>query len=402
MRDWLSTLFPASYKGVPFEVETDGEEGGRRIEVHEFPLRDDPFLEDLGEAARYFSVTAYLASDAADAQAAGLTAAATSKGPGTLVLPAHGPIQARCQTFSRSREKDKAGYIAFEMKFVREGAAFALSSVPFLANAVFAAASALASVLSSTARRNIAISGQPDHVIAPTIQRFQIGIARLGQIRGGVSLDPDISVAAEREVNRLFATMPSLLSPTDGFDPDLPGRIADLAVSLSDGMDPASAERAFGDWLEAPLPAIDQIGLTASEFQAADNQRQTAVLFRLAALRAYCEALTRRAFPSRREAISARANAVEYFQAELDRTFGAEDAELAQALETLRGTLLDYLTRAVIDLAPVVVVEASRKLPALAWAWALYQDPTRATELVSRNNAIMPTFMPLSFEALAR
>ena len=42
-----------------------------------------------------------------------------------------------------------------------------------------------------------------------------------------------------------------------------------------------------------------------------------------------------------------------------------------------------------------------RSLPALVLAWKLYQDPSRAAELVARNDIPHPSFMPLRFNALA-
>jgi len=124
-RDWLKTLWNASYKGTPFFVEKDEEDGGRRIVVHQFPMRDDPFLEDLGEDKRGFEVTAYVASDSADTDAGSLVATCATRGAGVLVLPTHGPITVRCLNFARERSKDKHGYIAFSLKFIREGAASA-------------------------------------------------------------------------------------------------------------------------------------------------------------------------------------------------------------------------------------------------------------------------------------
>ena len=44
-------LRPASFRGVAFEVESHSESGGRRIELHEYPLRDTPYAEDLGKKA---------------------------------------------------------------------------------------------------------------------------------------------------------------------------------------------------------------------------------------------------------------------------------------------------------------------------------------------------------------
>jgi len=123
---------------------------------------------------------------------------------------------------------------------------------------------------------------------------------------------------------------------------------------------------------------------------------------RLAALGAWAEALTRRAFAARPEAIEARAEAAERFDAELAGLIGADDAALSLAVQELRDRVVDYLSRAILDLAPVVTVEANLRLPSLWWAWRLYQDPLRAAELVGRNRIAHPSFFPERFEALAR
>src|SRR5262249_44660539 len=71
------------------------------------------------------------------------------------------------------------------------------------------------------------------------------------------------------------------------------------------------------------------------------------------------------------------------------------------ALQALRGAVVAYLTQLIVDLAPVVTVTASQSMPALWWAWRLYQDPTRVIDLVQRNDVRHPSFMPETFEALA-
>src|SRR5581483_10553408 len=125
-RDWLATLWPASFKGFPFFLDSDEEEGGRSLKVHEFPHRDDPFVEDLGQAPRIFKGSAYISGDLADIEALAFSELLASPGSGILMLPSRGPVQVRCKTFARKNEKDKLGYIAYSVEFVREGAPLAL------------------------------------------------------------------------------------------------------------------------------------------------------------------------------------------------------------------------------------------------------------------------------------
>jgi prophage DNA circulation protein len=63
---------------------------------------------------------------------------------------------------------------------------------------------------------------------------------------------------------------------------------------------------------------------------------------------------------------------------------------------------VDFLSRAILDLAPVISVSANLVMPSLFWAWRLYADPARSTQLVTRNKVIHPSFLPAEFEALAR
>ncbi|HUB49054.1 MAG TPA: DNA circularization N-terminal domain-containing protein [Acetobacteraceae bacterium] len=60
---WAANLQPASSRGVPFAVEVDTYRGGRRIVLHEYPYRDDPWPEDTGRATRRITITGFLLGD---------------------------------------------------------------------------------------------------------------------------------------------------------------------------------------------------------------------------------------------------------------------------------------------------------------------------------------------------
>ncbi|EGK8325810.1 DUF2313 domain-containing protein [Escherichia coli] len=58
--NWRDNLYDASFRGVPFSVESDEGSFGRRVQVHEYPNRDKPYTEDLGRATRRLTINAYL------------------------------------------------------------------------------------------------------------------------------------------------------------------------------------------------------------------------------------------------------------------------------------------------------------------------------------------------------
>lgn len=416
-RNWLESLFPASFKGVPFFVERDWESGSRRIVEHEFPMRDVPFLEDLGEGVRHYDVTAYVASDAADADAASVIAVCATRGPGSLVLPAHGPIVVRCLNFERSRHKDKHGYEALELRFTREGVSSALVSVANLANLVFvsAEATALQAALSFAAATVTAL--QPDYVVDAAVNGVQDNASALEAIRTSSPVDPMVSAAQQTEIQAIFdaastitetpAVGAGVYATTAGENAnspavDLGARIVASARALSAGMPASNAVAQFEElFTSAQVEVAAPLYVTPGTLQEAANAAAAAQLLRMSALMSYAEAIARTTLSDRPSAITLRANVAEYFESELV-VVNAADIALAKAIMSLRDSVIDYLSRAVLDLAPVITVEANLVLPSLFWAFKLYQDPTRALEIAARNQLPHPSFVPTEFEALAR
>lgn len=416
-RDWLKTLWSASFKGVPFFVEKDDETGGRRIVKHQFPMRDTPYLEDLGEDVREFEVTAYVASDSADGDAASVVAICATRGPGTLVLPTHGPILVRCLNFARDRSKDRHGYIALRLSFIREGASSALASVASLANFVFIQADSMALTAALSFAGAIQFSGVADYVQEAAIGGIQDNAAALEAIRTSTPVESAVSSAQRIEIQSIFDTAPSVTATpvlgagvyatpvgrsTNSPAADLAARVIASARALGDALPAGGAVTAFeatfvGAQITVPAPAFQ----TPNTLAEASNVNVSNQAMRLAALTAYSEAVARIRLNDRPAAITLRANVAEYFESELLVT-SAADVDLAHALMKLRDAVVDYLTRSIIDLAPVIQLEANMILPSLFWAWRLYADPMRSSELVARNKIPHPSFVPEAFEALAK
>lgn len=111
-------LVGASFRGVPFFVESGERSGGRRAVVHEFPLRDDPFVEDLGRRARTFRVEGYVVGDDyLEQRDALLEALEDVSGPGELVHPYHGARRAICVSVAVREARADGGMAALSMEF---------------------------------------------------------------------------------------------------------------------------------------------------------------------------------------------------------------------------------------------------------------------------------------------
>ncbi|WIG52478.1 MAG: Phage tail/DNA circulation protein Mup43, N [Afipia sp.] len=402
-RDWLSTLWPASFKGVPFYFESDKEEGGRGLIVHEFPNRDDPFVEDLGEAPRYYSGSAYVHGDEADQLASSLKAALASRGAGTLVVPYFGPVTVHCQTFERQTQRDQMGYVAFEIKCVRAGASSALISVPFLQNQAFVAVDRAASAVAALFPRTIATAGQPDFVVAAVTDTLQSAAAAVDVLRQTYPIDPAASGKLRDALSGLINEVPAAVTNAPAGDDasSIAAALISSVRTLGDALPASSAQKAALEYVEAFAIGADA-PISPMTRIAASNAEAAARVARLAGLMAYAEAVLRSTYSSRPDGVTARAEVAERFENELFDTTGAANAALYVALDDLRGRVIAWLTAKINDLAPVITVESARIMPALALAWSLYADPVRSDELVARNGVRHPTFMPRLITALSR
>lgn len=97
----------ASWKGMPFHVETSSDEFGRRGEVYEYPLGEETGYKDLGRKARRFKVEGYLIGGDQIGQSNAMAMAAESPEPGILIHPMFGPQLVACVTLTSSGDYKK-------------------------------------------------------------------------------------------------------------------------------------------------------------------------------------------------------------------------------------------------------------------------------------------------------
>ncbi len=96
---WAEHLRPASFRGVPFGVMSGESVFGRRVAVHEYPYRDQAWVEDLGRSTRRITIKGFLIQesliyDAPDVftQRDNLIAACEAGSVGTLIHPTLGDL----------------------------------------------------------------------------------------------------------------------------------------------------------------------------------------------------------------------------------------------------------------------------------------------------------------------
>jgi prophage DNA circulation protein len=356
----------------------------------------------MGDGPRIYRVVAYMASDTADTDADSLVMALSTQGPGTLVLPTFGPFQARAQKpWSRVRERDKGGYIAFDLTFVREGAATYNASPVYLAQLAFDAADALGAATSLMAG-TLAVAGQPNWINAATVAALDEIPAALESIRTGATTETTGSAAVGVANVAATAAIPAAVDGVNGLDTSIVSTLTANAVALAAAMTPQNAMGAFSSAVGAfPAPVLTQPTLTPSAGVLQSNAATLAQIARLILITAYVNALLNASYASRPDAVAARDELNALLDNELAAAVGEESVSLIVAIGDLRGTATAYLSALAISLKPMIIVTTARSLPSIVLAWRLYGDPTRAAGLVASNDVKHPSFMPLRFAAVA-
>ena len=119
---WRDNLVPATFRGAGFQIdESESPIAGRRVQTHEYPGRDEPFIEDLGRRTKTYSFDAWVVGDDYADQRDRLIDACDAAGPGELVHPYLGSREAFC-TACDLTERTREGRMArFSLSFTEAG-----------------------------------------------------------------------------------------------------------------------------------------------------------------------------------------------------------------------------------------------------------------------------------------
>lgn len=125
---WKDQLRSASFRGIPFKIFSASTSIGRRSVVHQYPFRDKPLIEDMGQDADEFTIEGFVLANLDNDQdyfneRDSLISALREKGPGTLIHPFFGELEVSLLGKSPVSESFSEGGIArFTMTFIQSEA----------------------------------------------------------------------------------------------------------------------------------------------------------------------------------------------------------------------------------------------------------------------------------------
>jgi prophage DNA circulation protein len=402
-------LRPGTFRGVPFKIEEHSHPLGRRTALHEFPGRDDPYVEDLGRKTRRHTLDLFVVGRDYVAERDALREALEAKGPGELVHPYLGRMTVQVEEATLRESTKDGGLARFSVTFVeidRTRDFFTPVVEPDTLKNVDLRASAAAAAVQSTFASAWDVAKQAPSVAAAGQSLLEKWTERVRELQNRVPKIPAAVFSAIAAIRALSNTSSTLIRS--------PFNLAAQAIALLGDV---------RDWVQQPLDALrlyqdlslfgdglaNVLGTTASKQRRRTNQAAFVSLAEVAAVIEGARTTALIAYPTTTDARRVR----DTWSDALDAQMAAAPSDAVySALQALRAAMLDDLNRraggAPLETAAtwrteagqmpdLVVLTPAATLPTLVLAHSLYGTASlteRADELAARNRIVHPGFVP--------
>lgn len=381
-------LKPASFRGVPFKVSESDIEIGRRTEVHEYPKRDKPWVEDLGRATRSFEVNGFVLGDDYVDQANRLIGALETEGSGTLVHPWLGTMTVTVKDPARLHFDEGLGQATISMSFVESGElTFPSAGSATQAQSRLAADGLQTSAISDFAK-NFSVSGFQDFVSSEAKGLIS---SVVGTLSGGTLSGLD----AVGYASRAASALQTIMSLVSGSSSNLGWSIASFLgitpyvnvvtqwSSLINSLVGASGSHSFSN---PSAPVI----YTPSRQQAYINEVAVNSLARQSLLVQAVGASSLMDVTTYDDAVAVRDNLI----SALDNEAMTASSATYVALQAAKAAVWQDITVRASDSARLTTITPAETSPALVLAYEYYGDAARADEVSERNRIVRPGFVP--------
>jgi Mu-like prophage DNA circulation protein len=390
---WKEQLQPASFRGVKFKVDSAEMRFGRRNQVHEYPMRDDPFSEDLGRRAREYSFNAYILGDNyfKDRDAL-IKAIEGDKSPGTLIHPSLGSKTVVPKDCTVGFSNKEGGIETFTLTFSEAGEKKFPTSGFNLKSLVGLKADGLLS----------AATGYLEKVYNVVDFIDDVANQATGLLNSFTDIVDNAVGLATGLVEPFYSSFKTVLSTFKGtigsFIPSgssVGGNVEEVLTSLTK-IFPSQKDviRAHARVLTygGSFKVVTQT--TPTRVQTAKNQDVMIATVRAIALSQIAVAVSNYEFPSKQDAVKQRDAAVELFDQEILSAGDTGKDEIFRGLIDLQSAMIAEVNKRSIALPNLRIIRNGDDVPALYLANKLYDDADRDQEIVDRNHVRNPLFVP--------
>ena len=408
---WRDKWQTGSFRGAGFKWRQSDAVVGRKTARHDYPLRDEAYIEDLGKRPREFTLDCFVIGVDYTDQRDALIDALEKEGPGTLIHPTMGAMQVSvhgdvritestaeggmCRfsiPFVLAGEKNYPAQVADTSSLVDEKSDTAIGKIEDAFAGKFSCRGVLQFVADDAKSLTEAICDTLDGLAKsfPTTVETPAFLKDLAKIRNSVAALVNEPLLLARSITGRFYGLRNLaLAPLDLVDSVKSTLTATFQGTSKVPKDLFNAHARQFDYGNASGSA-SSTPATPSRIRQEGNREALNTLMRQTAVVEAARASSIIEYTSYDEAAEVRDRLMDAIDAELS---SASDEVFAGLLDVRSAVLADIDTRGA-DLSRIARIAQPRTEPALVVAHRLYGDATRAEEIVARNGIAHPLFVP--------
>jgi|GEM_PF-3190252 len=358
----------ASWKGMPFFVDSSSDTFGRRGQSYEYPLGERVSFKDLGRKARKFSVEGYLIGTDQVGQSNAMAALAESPEPGMLVHPMYGPQMVSCislETKAEYKKEIRVTRLTFE--FVEAALSMAPYSAGVAVSVVFAAG------MSAVAASQQTATWAPVSRDVTTAAGLSVALAR--------QIAPATDEASFDAIDRLHWQ--------DDTGEQVSATFAGVTAPMSDGT--ATVRRIQTD--AASRLRNWNADVVAAQTGASPSVEAMIVTARLALINDFALVSAQTSYSTIKDAITDLDFVMAVYDEEEDIAARRGDDVLVSAIRTARANAAAAILSRNIRLPGVASTDVDGLWPSVVVAGKLYFDGKRYRDVESYNPQMNPYFI---------
>ncbi|MDE9618248.1 DNA circularization protein [Citrobacter portucalensis] len=446
--DWRGLIRSSSFRGVPFAMVMEEGSHGRRQAVHEYPYRDTAWIEDLGRGTRRFVLRGFIIQNSqvygggdVITQRQSLIAACEKKGSGTLIHPTLGELTVSVPEnglrISGSMENGRV--FEFTLMVIESGQkVFAITDSAAAGNSVRTNYLKLVST-----------------AVASTLARIKGEIRGVTQaiktIKGTVTFWTNMVDNSISEVTNLSNVLNSTFGNTrygrynkgsvGGRSSAIAGSAATVDVvddqglsdqvtaqsvmdrkNITDTVDELNNSSTADEFVQGISDVVNSIlnssgsvnerisaleklaNSTSTEYQQSDSSKAISATINTMIIVLCTGAMTSSAADANPTSRDESEQLAQRVSQQLDEALllvgDRADDELYNALLSIRTAFISTMMNRSSGLSDLMLVTMAQPIPALTLANRLYQDSSRADELIQESRVPHPAFMPLTMKVL--
>lgn len=390
---WRDELLPCTYNGIPFYIDTESLDFGRRIQLNEYPFSDTPNSLNLGRKARKFTLNAYVIGDEyLAARNALLESIENTTVAGLLTLPTLAPVLVyptdECQQVFNNKE---GGRELFKLVFVEAGVNLfpSITDGTQIQSAIQAAESGIA--IFEDFKGRFATGGFPDFVGGDAKSKVEDFTSVIGAAaKTGVATQNSYS-DFNSTLTKFKASISADIAKTDVIGTGIKELTENLTNLYDNPSDAYNAQKQLAKYGANYLP----FNVTTIQDQQVENNKNALVnLVVNNALVQLALTTSRMAFDSRQDALATRDEVAALIRARLF-VLGDQGNDMQfQTLTRMLEKMVNDINARSATLKNIEFVKTIDSIPAILFAYNNYGTADAESDVIKRNNIKRPLFIP--------